>query len=332
MVFSTNQSKHFYVTTGLGTVTETSAVGTLEAVTPAGTNKLYFKYMSPGGQVRTDLIDLDKVQYAKYTTPAQMRRKLKAVSIELDPNVSEEAIVGQDYIVNINFKNYFGPSDLHTYLKQGVARAFDSDKNKLFARLAISLAKNFAREIVKPIRIILVGADSNVEVTEKTKLSELTGEYRRIDLEELPQPWTLGVEEATPVNFEVSFVPITVDGSERIWGIVDNEIATNTVPANPAMGVIEAGVIGNGQKIADMEYFYMKERGDQYGNIGWPDVVKTTYLVDPSKEYSVIDIHYSYVGHNESVQMSEKDITIVGNSDVIYSLKENLSNKLQFAE
>lgn len=98
------------------------------------------------------------------------------------------------------------------------------------------------------------------------------------------------------------------------------------------MGVVATGVIGNGQKIADMEYFYMKERGDQYGNIGWPDVVKTTYLVNPSQEYSVIDIHYSYVGHNESVQMSEKDITIVGNSDVIYSLKENLSNKLQFAE
>ena len=34
-------------------------------------------------------------------------------------------------------------------------------------------------------------------------------------------------------------------------------------------------------------------------------------MVDPTLEYNTIDIHYAYVGSNESVQKSEKDITIV---------------------
>lgn len=56
----------------------------------------------------------------------------------------------------------------------------------------------------------------------------------------------------------------------------------------------------------------MGERGDQYRNIGWPNVIETTYLVDPADEYSVLDIHYAYVGSNEGVQKSERDITLVG--------------------
>lgn len=58
----------------------------------------------------------------------------------------------------------------------------------------------------------------------------------------------------------------------------------------------------------------MGERGDQYRNIGWPHVIETTYLVDPENEdgYSVLDIHYAYVGSNEGVQKSERDITLVG--------------------
>ena len=56
----------------------------------------------------------------------------------------------------------------------------------------------------------------------------------------------------------------------------------------------------------------MGERGDHYRNINWPYVIETTYLADPAEEYHVIDIHYAYVGSNEGVQKSERDITLVG--------------------
>lgn len=55
----------------------------------------------------------------------------------------------------------------------------------------------------------------------------------------------------------------------------------------------------------------MGERGDQYRNMGWPNVIPTKYLVDPSKKYDVINIHYFYQGDGISVQKSEKDIQIV---------------------
>ena len=55
----------------------------------------------------------------------------------------------------------------------------------------------------------------------------------------------------------------------------------------------------------------MGERGDMYRQVGWPHNIPTTYLVDPAKAYCVFDIHYAYVGSNESVQKSEKTITIV---------------------
>ena len=51
-------------------------------------------------------------------------------------------------------------------------------------------------------------------------------------------------------------------------------------------------------------------------------------MVNPSTDkdgYDVINIHYSYVGSNESVQKSEKDIFIVvpGNIDNVTTSIEN---------
>lgn len=284
MVFTTNQAKHFYVL---------SAKNTAEVKATKDGKSVYIQYEGPAGTLRSDIIKLDNIQYAKYTAAAKMQRELKAVQIVLDSQVNGgNPVVGQDYIVTINFKNYFGPDETHTYIKQAVARAFSNDPAELYKKLALSLARNFARDIVKPLKVMLNGT----EVTPLMKMEELP-EATEIKLVEVEQPWTLGIEESTPINFDITFAPITFEGNERIWGKAE-KVASGEAP------------IGNGKKIADMEYFYAKERGDIYGNIGWPNVVKTTYVADPTKEYSTIDIHYSYVGPNESVQMSEKDITI----------------------
>ena len=63
--------------------------------------------------------------------------------------------------------------------------------------------------------------------------------------------------------------------------------------------------------IADLEYFLMGERGDQYRKIGWPNTIYTTYLADPSKEYNTIDIEFSYQGPGEDIQKSKKSVTLV---------------------
>ena len=68
----------------------------------------------------------------------------------------------------------------------------------------------------------------------------------------------------------------------------------------------------NAKKTADLEWFAMKGRADLYGMVGYPNYVPTEYLVNPSETYGyhLITIHYAYVGSNESVQKSERDITI----------------------
>ena len=103
------------------------------------------------------------------------------------------------------------------------------------------------------------------------------------------------------IPFTPQFLTITVDGEDRLWGVATVVTPTNTVP--------------DGHLIADLEYFCMGARGDIYRGMGYPNTIKTTYLVDPSAVYDVLDIHYFYTGSNESVQKSEKTITLVAVDD-----------------
>ena len=103
------------------------------------------------------------------------------------------------------------------------------------------------------------------------------------------------------IPFTPQFLTITVDGEDRLWGVATVVTPTKTVP--------------DGHLIADLEYFCMGARGDIYRGMGYPNTIKTTYLVDPSAVYDVLDIHYFYTGSNESVQKSEKTITLVAVDD-----------------
>ena len=47
----------------------------------------------------------------------------------------------------------------------------------------------------------------------------------------------------------------------------------------------------------------------------WPDYVPTQYMVDPSKEYDTVGIHFAYTGSNHAVQKSEKDVTFIIDTD-----------------
>jgi hypothetical protein len=70
----------------------------------------------------------------------------------------------------------------------------------------------------------------------------------------------------------------------------------------------------------------MGERGDIYRNVGWPNVIPTKYLVvDETKDYDVLDIHYYYEGAGENPQKSEKDITIVAEAAIMDKLVEALT-------
>lgn len=322
-VFSTNQVRQLYVVTKHATpnIASTDGVGTLAVKNDSKKNHLYFQYKGEGGITRSDLIDIKNILYAKSTKASDLAYKMKSITVKLDSTINGgQLIAGQDYILRLAFRQYIGMSDEDLYYKYGMVHAYAGMNPDMFYKtLAQSLAMNFSREITPLVKIEVhskaAGTKGNfvngyMEVTPATKdtgAKDTSNPYYdgttapivdidSIRITEVEQPWRLGVMEQVPVYFTVTPTTITFQGDEVTWGTVTE--GTN-------------GTIGNGKKIADMEYFYMGERGDIYRGIGWPNNIETKYLVDPAKAYHTLDIHYAYVGSNESVQKSEKDITLV---------------------
>ena len=60
-----------------------------------------------------------------------------------------------------------------------------------------------------------------------------------------------------------------------------------------------------------MEYFLMGERGDIYRGSGFPHTIQTTYLVDPTKQYDVVEFDFAFTDTGVNVQQSVKHITFV---------------------
>lgn len=307
--FSTNQVRQLYVATALKSpnVIASGTAGSIAVKSDTAKSHLYFEYMGAGGMTRSDLIDIKNILYAKATDADDLAYDLAKYKLTLDDTVNGgEPVVAQDYILRIAFRNYPGLSEEDQYFKYGMVHAVTGmTASDFYKTLALSLVKNFSREEQGLLKFYLetggseagVVAGTPTEVTKDTKESSLTGTYTGIIIEEAPQDWILGVMEQAPVNFTIQPDLIIDNGDERIWGVVKKVTSTNSIP--------------DGHKIADLEYFCMGERGDVYRMVGFPYVIRTKYLVDPDIKYNVIDIHYAYVGPNESVQKSEKDITIV---------------------
>lgn len=287
-VFSTNQARHLYVATTYKTpnVIASDAAGSIAVKADNAKSHLYFEYMGEGGLTRSDLIDIKNIMYAKATKADKMARKLKAVTVTL----KGAPVGGQDYILKIAFRQFAGMSDEDIYTKFGMVHATSGmSTSDFYKELALSLVKNFSREATELVKFTLTdGEDSAVPVTAATKASDLTGTYKALVITEVEQEWTLGIKPQVPVYFDVL---------AEEWGTI--------------VSADSAEVVGNGKNIADLEYFCMGERADAYRNANWPNSIPTKYMIDATKEYHVLDIHYAYVGSNEAVQKSEKDITIV---------------------
>lgn len=303
-----NQVRHLYVADTLKAYTASSAenltgseaAGTIMPKGNTAKTELYFQYMSPGGIVRSDLINVDKILYTKTTASGDMQYGLKKYKITLDSNVSATPVAGQEYIIRISFRQYIGLGVEDTYYKYGTVKATAGmTASNFYKEMALSLAKNvFADDYNNLVNIYLNGSTA---VTKNTKPSDLSGSYTDITIEEAEQEWHLGMMPQEVLPFEVQPTTIVVDGDEAIWGTVEQVTSTT--------------FIENGHNIADLEYFCMGARGDDYRMMGYPNYIPTKYLVDPDKKYDTLDIHYAFTDSNEGVQKSEKTITIICKDD-----------------
>lgn len=300
-IFSTNQANQVYVAKALKeNVAALTDLGDIVVKATPDKSAIYFQHKGAGGIVRSDLIEVKNILWGKTTKAKDMARKLKVATVTLNNTFNGgNPIEGQDYILTIAFTGYVGisPEDSQ-YWKHGVVHiAPNMTASDFYKQMALSLAKNMSREAVKLVKITL---SDGTEVLPTTKADTLTGVYTNLVITEVEQDWILGTKQQKALTFDVMIPEIDVKNGNLTasvkWGKV----------------VISAGdPIKNGKLMADYEYFHMGERGDQYRMVNFPDYVPTKYLVDPSKEYDTIALHYSYIGSNESVQKSEKDITLI---------------------
>lgn len=314
MTFSTNQTRQLYVIKALpADATPVKNAGDVKVKADTAKNHLYFEYMGAGGQTRSDLLNIKNIAYAKATDADALAKPLSKIKVTLDTNVNGGIPVGgQDYILKIIFRNYIGLSEEDQQAKFGMVHAVTGMTASVFYRkLALSLAANFSKEETGLLKFYLDNGSALTEVTKLTKEDSLTGSYTSVVIEEKEQDWILGTFPQVPVNFEVLPGTIVSNGDELLWGITTKLEPTSKVD--------------NGKVIADLEYFCMGERGDMYRGMGYPNNIKTTYLVDPSVKYNVLDIQYFHQDSGEGVQKSDKTITLVVPK---VGATNSLSNKL----
>ena len=247
---------------------------------------------------RTDKIE--NVMWATYTPASKLKTPYKEATLTFNAKVNEGApIVGQDYIVKVSYPAIGGVGIEGFTTKVATAYASaGATTATIVAELVENLNAAFEADGVLEATIEGVGKDTIV-ITQ-TDIAEKS--YER------------GVRPVTIADFNVTAAPVIEDGVEVNW--LDKVIAPSTTT-----------FVNGGYKLADMEYFALGERGDEYRMMGYPNYVKTTYRIDPAKEYSVYNIHYAYKGSNDQSHKSEKDLIIAveGSTATISTLEAALT-------
>ena len=304
-IFTANQVNQVYVANSFeeGKLTKAATPGTIAVGKNSVEGAIYFQHVGNGGLTRSDLIDVRNILYGKATPASAMERKLKVATIEIKSDLlnSSKLTTAGDYILRIKFDSVMSLSPDNQYWKYGAVHGVKGmTATEFYKKMALSVAKNMSREAVQLVSVFLKTSGAEVEVTPTTAESALTGTYTGVIIKEVEQDWILGIKQQRPVSFVVEPTSIEFNDTDFVWGDV---------------AYSKGAVIANGKQMADYEYFYMGERGDQYRMVNWPNYVPTKYLVDPAKTYDTINLHFAYTGANHAVQLSEKDITILVPTD-----------------
>lgn len=302
-VFSTNQVRQLYVVDNV--VSSESALATAgDVFAKKSGDDIYFKYVGAlGDTMRTDIVNQKQLIYTSVATSDKLAYKLKGQKITLNPNVNGgKPIEGRDYILRVLFSEYIGISPVDKTLKYGTVHITPGmTASDFYAEMAYSLMQSQKKEPnpIMNVAVIVSGTFDGNEISDTDTLQDVKdmGTIEGIVVYEAGQPWHLGVMPQGVIKIDAQVTRITYNGDDTIfWGVVEDA----TMPSSY--------VLPEGQKIADLEYFCMGERGDQYRNAGWPNVIPTKYLVDPTAEYDLYTIHYAYVGEGTHQEKSEKDI------------------------
>lgn len=214
----------------------------------------------------------DLIELSKITHIEHTLAKELALSNKEITVSLKEAEAGVVYPVKVLLYNIFGAGDETSW------PIVAAEKFTTAAEFYPAIAKTLNANAKKYGALIFEGTDSGLTIT--TNLAEYNAAWDAAH---------------TPVR-EVK-VDLLLD--TELWDV-----------PKEGFTAVDGEVFQSGKKLAELEWFCMGERGDQYRMVGYPNVIKTDYKIDPSKAYDVIDIMYYYTDTKEGVQRSEKVITI----------------------
>ena len=270
--FSTNQVMQFYVLDGSAKV-----------VTPVAGDYFKVEFTNADGTVTlTDKIE--NVMYGKLAKAAALAIPFTVADIKLDAAVNGGAPVsGETYTIKVSYPEVGGLGNEGWVIKTAsvLATSKVADAATLYTELAKALNDAFGVDAV----LEATAKAGGVSVTQKN----LTKYYKR------------GVRPLVMPQFTVAASVITLDGEE-------------VMPFDAtSFDVVESDVdpIKNGYRVADMEYFALGERGDQYRYADYINAIETEYKVDAKGEYDVLTVHFAYKGYNQNSHKSEKDLIVV---------------------
>ena len=272
--FSTNQVMQFYALDGLKEVAA--------AFKPYGLEKAgKIVFTKDGEKYASDKIE--NVMWATISTPEEMKPQIKTVKIQFAKGV--EPVAGEDYVVRVSYPEVGGLGVEGWTTKTVVAHA---GKGATTATIITELNKRL-NEVLTVDDVLVVGDEdgtANVTISPNEDVR-----YER------------GIRPIAIADFKVSVNRVVEDGVEVDWALLDD---AGQIPVTAT----DAVKLTNGYKLADMEYFALGERGDEYRMMGYPDYIKSDYIVDPTKEYYVLNIHFAYKGANDQSHKSEKDLIL----------------------
>lgn len=282
-VYNTNQVRQLYVVNKYEeNISQSAAAGTLGKVAATKENELYFCYQPAtlDGLVKSPLIPLKNVTSAKWISKEDMALLLKQVTVTLKDTLQE----GVDYVLGIHFPAFFGISPANDYYKDAVVHTTAGmTAEQFYGAMVEALHLAFSRE---------VGANKTWNPY-LTFSSDANGLY----IKALAQPWHLGMGAPEATQFDVVCGTLYNGAEDIVWG----ETATKMVASDSP----------NGAAAAELEWFCMGERGDQYRYAGYPNYIPTKYLVDSAQDYCAIEIHYTTADTGVNSYNTEKDLTII---------------------
>ena len=216
---------------------------------------------------------IENVEWAKFTKSTALKTKAKKMTVTFAGDV----VIGEDYAIKVSYPEVGGAGVESWTTKTAVAHA-GKGANKT------TVVKELKDQLTK-----ILGVDGVLKVVDATDGVAITANVADLKYER-------GIRPVVIPDFNVTVNQVTDEGELTNWATLD-------------VASVDTG-LASGYKLADMEYFAMGERGDEYRMAAYPNHIVTDYKIDPTKTYGVYNVHYSYKGFNDQSHKSEKDLVI----------------------